>query len=118
MRPIQKSMNLTGIEYYKKHLAIVSCIIPTKLTEKEIEVLACFMSLEKNLIEDEMFNSVTRKKVMKELNLQPGGLGNHIKSMIEKLVLEKHPITNIIRVKTYLFPDETVQGYQIKIVKE
>lgn len=117
MKPIQQVLNLDKNNYYIKHLTIVSCLLPTNLTQKEIEVLANFMSLDKSLIEEDMFNTLARKKVMKELNLQPGGLGNHLSSMIDKKVLVKNEITKRISIRDFLIPKEPSQGYQIKINK-
>jgi DNA-binding MarR family transcriptional regulator len=118
MKPIQRILHLKQDDYYIKHLTIINTLLPTYLTDKEIEVLAAFMSLDKNLIEDDMFNTVARKKVMTKLNLSPGGLGNHLKSMINKKVLDRNEITNKITIKTFLLPQEPAQGYQIKILKK
>jgi len=117
MKPIQRILNLNQDDYYIKHLTIVSVLLPTHLTNKEIEILAAFLSLDKSLIEDDMFNSVARKKVMQKLKLSPGGLGNHLKSIINKKVLDRNAITNRITMKPFLLPQEPTQGYQIKIIK-
>lgn len=118
MKIIRQSYTVGNNDYYKLHLSIINTILPVKLTEKEIDVLGKFMSLEKSLIEDEYFNSVTRKKVMDELNLKPGGLSNHLKSMIDKGFLSKNKITKKITIKPFLLPEEKTQGYQIKITKK
>jgi hypothetical protein len=119
MKIIKQVISLEGRGYYEKYLTIVSCLLPTQLTQKEIDVLAFFMSLDKSLIEDDMFNSLARKKVMEGLdNMSPGGLGNHLKSMINKKVLDKHNITNRITIKTFLIPEEDNQGFQIKLEKK
>lgn len=117
MTLIQRVLKLEGKSYYEKHLTIVNSLLPTNLTDKEIEVLATFMALDKSLIEDDMFNTLARKKVREQLTLSPGGLGNHLKSMIGKGVLDKQDSTNKIAVKNYLIPQEQSQGYQIKITK-
>jgi len=117
MKPIQQALKLKGKFFYEKHLTIVSSLLPTNLTQKEIEVLACFLALDKVLIEEDMFNTIARKKVMDELGLQAGGLGNHLKSMLEKKVLVKHEITKRITIREFLLPQEPIQGYQIKLVK-
>jgi len=118
MKLIRRVFHLEKDDYYRKHLSIVNTLLPMYLTVKEIEVLSTFMSLDKNLIEEDMFNPVSRKRVMKELHLSPGGLGNHLKSMINKKVLDRNKITNKITIKTFLLPQEPVQGYQIKILKK
>lgn len=118
MKLIQQVLNLEQGDYYKKHLAIINCLLPTYLTDKEIEVLAAFMSLDKHITEDDMFNTVARKKVRASLELSPGGLGNHLKSMIRKKVIDKNEITNKLTIKGFIFPEEQTQGYQIKINKK
>lgn len=117
MALIQRVLNLEQKDYYIKHLTIVNCLLPTNLTDKEIEVLAAFMSLDKSLTEDDMFNTLARKKVRASLKQSPGGLGNHLKSMIEKKVIDKNEITNKLTIKGFIFPEEKSQGYQIKINK-
>ena len=104
MQVITTAIKVGKYDYYIKHLEIMTIILPEekypeKLTNKEIEVLAAFMSQDKNLIEEDMFNGVVRKKVMEQLSLKPGGLGNHLKSMIEKEFLVKNSITKKITVK-------------------
>lgn len=115
---IQRGFLLKAKEYYEKHLQLLNIIIPANLTNKEVEVLAMFMSLDKNIIEDEMINPVSRKKVMDNLKLSPGGLGNHLKSMTEKKALIRNEVTGSIRLNPHLRPNETVQGYQIKIKRD
>jgi DNA-binding MarR family transcriptional regulator len=114
---IQRAFKLTPKEYYQKHLQMLNMLIPASLSDKEIEVLATFMSLDKSLIEEEMINTITRRKVMKKLNLSPGGLGNHLKSMIKQKALVKNDVTGTIRINPHLMPDEPLQGYQIKMLK-
>ena len=118
MNPIQQVIKVEDRKYYEKHLSIVGVLLPTNLTKTEISVLACFMSLDKKIIEEDMFNPVSRKEVMKRLNLSPGGLSNHIGSMIDKKVLEQSEITKRIKIKEFLLPENNHQGYQIKLVKD
>lgn len=118
MKIIPRVLRLGQTDYYMKHLSIVNCLLPTNLTNKEIEVLSSFLSLDKVLIEDDMFNTEARKKVMKKLNLKPGGLGNHLKSMLDKKVLERNQYSNKLSIRDFLLPEEDKQGYQIKIIRE
>lgn len=76
------------------------------------------MSLDEHLIDEDMFNTVARKKVREDLKLSPGGLGNHLKSLIAKKVIDKHSITNKLTVKDFIFPQNNMQGYQIKLIIE
>lgn len=118
MKIIQQAFNLEYQEYYIMHLQILNAILPVKLTDKELEVLAAFMGLDKNLIEENYFNPITRKKVLNKVNLTPAGLSNHLKSMINKGFLIKNSITNTITIKDFLLPEENEQGYKIKILKK
>lgn len=115
MKPIQKLLVLDKVEYYEKHLSIVNSVLPITMTLKEIEVLSNFLALDRIIIEEDMFNTIARKKVMDKLGLKPGGLGNHLKSLIEKGFLTKHEITKKITLREFLIPDEPIQGYQFKI---
>lgn len=123
MKIISTVLKVEKRDYYIKHLEMLNIILPSskfpeKLTNKEIQVLAEFMSQDKNLIEEDMFNGVVRKKVMLQLNnMKPGGLGNHLKSMIEKKFLEKNEITKKIKLKSFLYPEDNHQGYRLKLVK-
>lgn len=123
MNVISNIVKADKYNYYIKHLELVNVIIPEdkfpeKISKKEIEVLAAFMSQDKSLIEEDMFNGVVRKKVMEKLKLKPGGLGNHLKSLIEKEFLIKNEITKKIKVKPFLIPIPNGQGYRIKLVKQ
>ena len=122
VKVISNVLKVSKYDYYVKHLELLNIVLPEtafpkKLSSKEIEVLAAFMSQEKNLIEEDMFNGVVRKKVMDKLNLKPGGLGNHLKKMIEKQFLIKNDLTKRISMKSFLLPVDNFQGYRIKIVK-
>lgn len=117
MKIIQKSYKVKNDDYYKLHLTIINAVLPVKLTDKEIKVLASFMSLEKSLIKEDNFNSVARKQVKDKLGLSPGGLSNHLKSMINKGFLSKNEITKRITIKEFLLPEDKIQGYQFKITK-
>ena len=118
MKIITKSINVDNYSYYRKHLEILNVLLPVKLSQKEVEVLAAFMSQDIKLIEDSMFNIITRKNVMSQLKMQPGGLGNHLKTMIEKGYLIKNKITNEIKVKEYLLPEKNNQGYRLRLNKK
>ena len=117
MKVIQKSLKLKSDQFYEQHLSIINSVLPSKLTSKEIKVLAAFMSADPKLTEEDRFNSIVRKEVMGKLGLSPGGLGNYLNSMIKKGFLDKSEITYKITIKEFLMPEELVQGYQFKIIK-
>ena len=118
MKIIQQTFKVENQEYYTMHLQIANAVLPVKLTDKELEVLSAFMGLDKNIIEENYFNPVARKKVLKRLDLSAAGLSNHLKSMINKGFLIKNDITNAITIREFLLPEEDGQGYQFKIVKK
>ena len=122
MQVITNILKVSQYDYYVKHLEMMNVILPLskfpeKLSSKEIEVLAAFMSQDNNLIEEDMFNGVVRKKVMEMLGLKPGGLGNHLNKVINKGYLTKHEITKRISLKSFMFPVVNNQGYRIKLSK-
>lgn len=118
MEVIQKEFKVDNTVYYIMHLNIICSVLPVKLSDKEVEVLANFMSLEKNLIKDDMFNTEARRRVKDKSALSSGGLANHLKSMIDKGFLVKDEITHKLNVRPFLIPEDKAQGYQFKLVKK
>lgn len=118
MRIIQKKLELENLYYYLTHLNIVNALLTNKLTDKEIEILAGFMSLDKKLTESDMFNTFARKIVKESLKgMSSGSLSNHLKAMIDKGFLVKDEITKKISIKEFLLPEDDEQGYQFKVTK-
>ncbi len=118
MKIIQQSFKVNSDDYCKLHLSIINTILPVKLSEKEIEVLSSFMALPNDVVIDDYFNPVARKRVMDKCGLKHGGLSNHIKNMINKGFLSRNDITKRIYIKDFLLPEEEIQGYQIKLIKD
>lgn len=106
--------NLEKDAYYVKHLQIINPFLPKQLTNKKLEVLASFMALEGDIIEDgDRFNTLARKKVKKKHNLSAAGLSNYLDDWREKnLIYDKD---GIIMVQDYLFPEKQKQGYNFMI---
>ena len=117
MKIIQKSIMLEEHDYYTIHLDIINPFIPTKLTEKEREVLGMFMSFKGRLAEKDRFDTSFRKEVRQKLGLSPGGLGNYIKIFKDKEVITEGLDGKLV-IKQYLFPEENEQFYQFKIIKK
>lgn len=113
MEVIQKKLKTN--KFVEKHLEIINPMLPVQLTPKEIEVLASFMEIEGELVEDDRFNQLVRTKVRNKLQLSPGGLSNYLTTLTKKGFLKKHPITNKYTIKDFLFPNKNVQGYMFKI---
>ena len=118
MKIIQKSIVISeDLDYYSTHLDIINPFIPQKLTEKEREVLAMFMSFTGELAEKDRFGTTFRKVVMQKLNLKPGGLSNYIRIFKDKEVVDEE-LDGTLHIKNYLFPETEEQFYQFKILKE
>lgn len=105
---IRKTLKLTKEDYYTKHLAIINPLLPEHLTPREIEVLACFMSLDGSISTDR-FGTTARKFVMNRVGLTLPGLSNHLKSLRDKGFIKDSVILSI------LFPREDEQEYQFKL---
>ena len=117
MKTIKKKFELGEKEYLQKHFQIVSVLLNRNLSFKECEILACFVIEYSNLKEEDIFNSLARKRVMVKLNLTHSGLANHLKSIIDKGLLSKNPITNRITLRQDLLPEPDKNGYIISIIK-
>jgi hypothetical protein len=115
---IVHTLKLKKEDYYITHLRIVNALLPAKLTEKELEVLSSFMSLDENVTEENHFNVLARKKVRIRLNLSQAGLSNHLKAMITKKFLLKNEKTNLISIQPFLLPEKFTQSYKLKVIKD
>jgi hypothetical protein len=102
-------------EYYFFHLSLSNSFLEDKLTEKEMSILSSFMAVKKELVEDDRFNSLVRRKVMEKHKISAGGLSNHLRSMIDKGILTKSKVTGRIKIESFIIPDRPSQGYQIRI---
>jgi len=110
MKPLLKKLQLHTKEYYIVHLYILNALIPVKLTPKEIDVLAYFMSLQGDIGKDR-FGSSARKMVKEALNLSDGGLGNYLKSLKEKgFITENNQIPEV------LIPSHDKQEYVLMLI--
>lgn len=119
MQVIQKELRINSEQYYLMHLNIINSVFSVKLTDKEIEVLAGFMALDKNITGTDMFNTYARRLVKERLKgMSAGSLSNHLKAMIDKGFLTKDEISNRISIKEFLLPEDTWQGYQFRIIKQ
>ena len=110
---IRKELKLQGSDFFKKHLELIDPLLPIKLTSKEQDVLASFLSLKGELYDD-MFSATSRKVIMKELNLSQGGLGNYLKQLKIKGAIKRDMGRTFIIPA--LIPEET-QEYHFKLVK-
>lgn len=97
------------LNYYKVHLDVVNAFLPVKLTDKEREVLAAFMSLEGQLAEDR-FGKLARAFVRKIVGLKPQGMYNYIKAFEDKKCVINGKILPV------LMPEKNVQEYNFKLI--
>ncbi len=113
MKPIVKTLKLDKIEYYITHLSIVNCLLPIKLTPKEIEVLAWFMSFD-GILAEERFGTTARKIVRKELKISHQGLSNYMNTLTTKqFIIEEGKGFKIL---PFLHPDQQEQAYSLKLI--
>lgn len=110
MKALSKKLELTDNEYYKVHLNIVNSLLPIKLTPKEVEVLALFMSLRGDIGRDR-FGTTAKKIVKEQLSLSDGGLSNYIKALKQKGFIS--PSNEIPKV---LLPNDDKQEYYLQII--
>ena len=113
MKVIQRDFELEKLEFYKTHLRIVNAILPVNITNKELEIMAEFLILPKELTNGNMFNTLARREVIKRLGLNDGGMSNHIKNMKKKGYIVKQG--EYYGIAPALLPDQEVQGYNLKL---
>ena len=114
MLVIQKNLLLSRADYYQVHLSLVNAVIPkhAKLTEKELEVLALFMSFKED-IPLGRFGTYARNIVKGTLKLNDSGLSNYLRFLKNKrFLIEKDK--ELTFVPLIIIPDDT-QEYKFKI---
>lgn len=113
MKIITKSLSLSKDKYFEKHLAIINPLLPEQMTNKEIEVIAAFLTLEGELGKH-IFSTTGRKLVRDKLQLSNGGLSNYIKALkIKNFILEDN--NGELFILDILKPERALQGYQFKL---
>lgn len=117
MKEIKKLLKLPKLDYYKVHLSLINCILPTKIrmTPKEIEVIAHFMSLEGD-IAAYRFSTTAKKLIREQLDISPAGLSNYMGSLTEKGFINTN--NNITQIIPLLVPADKEQVYLFKLVME
>lgn len=118
MEILRKKIKVDNRGYYRKHLEIINSVMERiKMTDKEMDIITSFMSVDEALVEGDRFNTLIRKHVMKELGLSHGGLGNHLSSLIKKGFISRSK-TGKLHLNKYVVPKGDSQGYQFKLEKE
>lgn len=111
---LKKTLKLSKLEFYKKHISIINALfVPdkTKLSVREIEVLAYIIYHTSGLSEEYTFATITRNKVMASMGISHGGLSNYLNQLKNKGVIIKD--NKIIKAFYPLTKEE--QEYQIKL---
>lgn len=114
MKELRKKLELNKLDYYKTHLSLINPLLPVKMTPKEVEVLAGFMSLEGDIAKYR-FSKTGRKIIMEQLELSPSGLSNYLGTLEEKEFIRKIDSNNYI-IWPLLIPEKDEQLYIFKIV--
>lgn len=117
MKIIQKSLVLGKVEYYEMHLSIINPLVKIPLANMEIKVLAMFMSLEGDLVQNDRFNTEARKIVYKTLNISNSGLGNYLKTLKDKGAIVTG-LTGNLEIMKGLIAEDNEQFYQFKIKRQ
>jgi len=113
MKIVQKEILLSGDEYYAFHLRLVNCFLDKRLSNKEIDILSAFMSLDVG--DRERFSGNARRVVFNKLGKTlETNISSYLSSMLKKGVLFKE--NGMFNVSKFMFPDDRLQGYQFKIV--
>ena len=113
MPDLKKLLRLGKKDYFEVHLTLINCLLPQKMTPKEIEIVSAFMSLEGSITEYRF--GVSAKKIIKrDLTLSDAGLSNHLKSLLTKGFLINKD--NTISIWPILIPDFNEQTYMFKLV--
>lgn len=116
----RKIEDLPAYTYALKFLHITNIIIDdkySKLSGKEMEVLAGFLSLDKAITDDYVFNAVARNKVKAMLKISNQGLSFYLTGMIGKGALNRHDISGKISIAKFLIPNEAVTRFMIELSK-
>jgi DNA-binding MarR family transcriptional regulator len=115
MAEIKKLIRLSRLEFFKVHLSLINCLLPRKMTPKEIEVMANFMSLEGD-ISLHRFGPSARKMIRERMEISMGGLSNYMTSLLEKGFLMRNG--DLIVILPILFPQDNEQEYRFKLIMQ
>lgn len=118
MKTIAKIVKgLSDKEYYIAHLKLINSFIKLEkeMSEKQISVLASFMSLKGDTIDSNRFGTDARKIVMEQEGINSGGLGNYLRYYRDNGLITK--VGNGENVIASLWPEENNQVYKFLITK-
>lgn len=114
MKIIKKDLKLKSKkDYFLKHLQIIVPYLPVDISPKEMEVLACFMTISD---EDKRFSTEGRKKVKSMIDkLSDGGLGNFLRSLKDKGIILSQQDGTLYIHKALIPMGDGKQEYQFSI---
>lgn len=117
IKTIYKRLDLSKVDYHTRHLEIINPILKIRLTPKEIEILAEFMSLD-GILAELRFGPTAKKVIREKLELSPAALSNHISNLFDKGYLIKNG--DVVTIKKLLIPysDEQFYHYRIKLIPD
>ena len=105
-------------EYYIKYISIINAMLPVgnTLNIREIEVLACILSLDGEINKNNRFNTQARKYTRDKLFLSLSGMTNNIKALQEKKAIY---INNygILAVANVFNIDDNVESVFTLVIK-
>jgi len=113
MKPLKKQLRLDNKEFYITHMSIVNALLPIKMTPKEVEIIAAFLSITGTLADDR-FSTTGRQVVRNMLGISHQYLTNYIKSLIKKGFIQNN--NDKLELTPILFPEREEQNYIIKLV--
>lgn len=111
---IKKSLKLGPSDYFLTHLRLINAVLPIRMTEREMLVLAAFMQMGS-------FNSKSKKGVRSSLGLKPANLSNYLKSLVKKGFVRSYIDEEAHRqydFRDILLIDRSKQIYQFALINE
>ena len=111
---LSKELLLPREEYYERHLGILNVLLPSKMTPKELQVLAAFMSLDSD--NKNRFGPNSKKTVMKRLSVSPSGLSNYLQSLKKKGFVY-HNEEGDLNILNIIVANSEEQLYQFKLIR-
>lgn len=109
-----KEVKLKPLDFYSLHLSIINPLLPIRLSNKEIQILALAMVFKGS--KEDRFGYIGRRVIKRRLRLSSAGLSNYIRNLEKKGFLRK--IEDSLEMLPLLFPKGNVQEYEFKIVKD
>ena len=101
-------------DFYVQHLRIVNAVLPKAMTEKELEILAEFLSLTGD-IASVRFGTTGKAIIRKNCDISHSGLSNHLKELKNKMIISSTKKDAVINKHIFPVTDE-LQTYSLKLV--